>query len=471
MRERKLFIGQNIRSLRDKHGHTQAEMAARLSISTSYLNQIENNQRHVTASVLLSLAEVFSIDIASLSDNDSGRLLADLLEALADPLFKAEQLSSRDLKTFTQTSPTVARAFLNMHQALRRAGERLAQIDDSLERSGALSELTPYEEVRDFFHYNDNYIDSLDRAGEALAQTLSGIDSNLDQALTQYLFDKHNVRVYINEDLTSGAPIRRFDPAQNLLTLSNTQSQSSRIFQMAHQIAFFEQSENLDRIVKQANFRSPEAADICRIGLANYFSGATLMPYERFMACAGEVRHDLQIMARRFGASIEQVAHRLSTLQRAGRKGVPFFFARVDQAGNITKRHSATKLQFARFGSTCPLWNAHAAFEAPGRILRQKAETPDGVRYLCLATEVANQGIGYNAPAPRYALALGCEIKHAAQLVYADGLETGKEAAFEPIGISCRICPRTDCHQRAVPPLQHPLSVDLNERATIPYTF
>ncbi|MEM5500475.1 short-chain fatty acyl-CoA regulator family protein [Ahrensia kielensis] len=471
MRERKLFIGQNIRSLRDKHGHTQAEMAARLSISTSYLNQIENNQRHVTASVLLSLAEVFSIDIASLSDNDSDRLLADLLEALADPLFKAEQLSSRDLKTFSQTSPIVARAFLNMHQALRRAGERLAQIDDSLERSGALSELTPYEEVRDFFHYNDNYIDSLDRAGEALAQTLSKIDRDMHQALTQYLFDQHQVRVYISDDVSHNAPIRRYDPAQKLLTLSNVQSQSSRIFQMAHQIAFFEQAPNLDRIAQQANFRSPEAADICRIGLANYFSGATLLPYERFAGFAVDVRHDLHIMARHFGASIEQVAHRLSTLQRSGRKGVPFFFARVDQAGNITKRHSATKLQFARFGSTCPLWNAHAAFEAPGRILRQKAETPDGVRYLCLATEVTNLGAGFNVPAPRYALALGCEIKHAAQLVYADGLEVGKESAFDPIGISCRICPRSDCHQRAVPPLQHPLSVDLNERVTIPYTF
>ena len=61
------------------------------------------------------------------------------------------------------------------------------------------------------------------------------------------------------------------------------------------------------------------------------------------------------------------VAHRLSTLQRPGAKGVPFFFVRVDQAGTITKRHSATRLQFARFGGACPLWNVHRAFEQPGR--------------------------------------------------------------------------------------------------------
>jgi len=156
MRNRKLFIGQTIRELRDTNVLTQAGMASKLSISTSYLNQLENNQRHVTASVLLSLAEVFDISIASLSDNDSDRLLADLLEAIADPLFKGAPPSSRELKMFAQGTPNIARSFLNMHQAMRGASERLAEIDDTLERSGILDEPTPFEEVRDFFHYNQS---------------------------------------------------------------------------------------------------------------------------------------------------------------------------------------------------------------------------------------------------------------------------------------------------------------------------
>ena len=182
-------------------------------------------------------------------------------------------------------------------------------------------------------------------------------------------------------------------------------------------------------------------------------------------------RHDLELLAARFGASIEQVAHRLSTLQRPGAKGIPFFFARVDQAGTITKRHSATRLQFARFGGACPLWNVHRAFETPGRFLRQLAETPDGVRYVLLARDVTKRGGHFGAPVRRYAMALGCEVKHAGALVYADGLDLARDGAFEPIGISCRICERTDCHQRSVPPLEKRLSIRPDRRDVLPYSL
>ena len=157
-------------------------------------------------------------------------------------------------------------------------------------------------------------------------------------------------------------------------------------------------------------------------------------------------------------------------MQRPGDKGIPFFFVRVDQAGTITKRHSATRLQFARFGGACPLWNVHRAFETPGRFLRQLAETPDGVRYINLARDVSKPGGSFGAPVRRYAIALGCEVRHAGALVYADDLDLTNAKAFEPIGISCRICERTHCHQRSVPPLERRLQVEPDERGVLPYT-
>ena len=193
------------------------------------------------------------------------------------------------------------------------------------------------------------------------------------------------------------------------------------------------------------------------------------MPYGAFLAAAQASRHDLEILATRFGASLEQVAHRLSTLQRPGEKGIPFFFVRVDQAGTITKRHSATSLQFARYGGACPLWNVHQAFELPGQFLRQLAETPDGERYFCLARDVSKSGGAYNAPTRRYAIGLGCEVRHAAALVYADHLDIGSSDAYAPIGISCRICERRQCHQRSVPPLERQLRVDPDTRGVLPY--
>ena len=209
--------------------------------------------------------------------------------------------------------------------------------------------------------------------------------------------------------------------------------------------------------------------DIAKMGLANYFAGAALLPYDAFLKRAQACRHDLEELAGHFGASIEQVAHRLSTLQRPGAKGIPFFFVRVDQAGTITKRHSATRLQFARFGGACPLWNVHRAFETPGRFLRQLAETPDGVRYISIARDITKSAGRYAAPVRRFAIALGCEQRHAAQLVYADGLDMSRDSAFEPIGISCRICDRKHCHQRAVPPLERKLVVDPDHRDVLPY--
>lgn len=471
MRQRKLFIGGKIRAIRTAENLTQAAFAAKLGISTSYLNQIENNQRHVSAGVLLALAENFAVDIASLSDQDSDRLLADVYEALADPLVGASQPNGADIKLVVQNAPTFARAFLAMHQAMRRAGEQLAELDETLERSGALNEPTPYEEVRDFFHYVDNYIHDLDLAGERLGAQVARSRGSPVRGLAEHIERKHRVRVAIGAEQPGQSGLRRFDPVSRVLWLNARTPPSTQAFQIAHQIGLIEHEAIMGAIIEKAAFRSADAAAICRIGLANYFAGAAILPYGAFLAAAGELRHDLTLLADRFGTSLEQVMHRLSTLQRPGQKGVPFFFARVDQAGNITKRHSATKLQFARFGSACPLWNAHRAFETPNRVIRQLAETPDGIRYLCLALAATKASGGWRDPVQTYALALGCEVTHAAELVYADDLDLSQPASFEPIGISCRICERPDCHQRAVPPLKRRLHVDANRRGTIPYSL
>ncbi|MEL7153951.1 MAG: short-chain fatty acyl-CoA regulator family protein, partial [Pseudomonadota bacterium] len=234
-------------------------------------------------------------------------------------------------------------------------------------------------------------------------------------------------------------------------------------------VALLRQDPLLEATLDLARFQTDEARAIAKIGLANYFAGAAMLPYDTFLNAARDTRHDLEVLANRFGASIEQVAHRLSTLQRPGAKGIPFFFVRVDQAGTITKRHSATRLQFARFGGACPLWNVHRAFEQPGQFLRQLAETPDGVRYISLARDVTKPAGRYGVPTRRFAIALGCEISHADALVYADGLDLRNADAFEPIGISCRICERSDCHQRSVPPLERRLAVDPDRRDVLPY--
>lgn len=464
MATQKLYAGAKLRELRMRLSLTQKEFATKLGVSLPYLNQMENNNRPVATQVVLGLATEFGFDVTELGASDSERVVADMKEALADPVFAETDPPLADLQLTASNAPTLARAFLDLHRAYRQTHERLASLDEALGREDSGVTRSPWEEVRDFFHYCDNYIDSIDRAAESWSAQ-AGLLEDTDPvgAAASWLLRKHRIALTL-----SGHPgLRRFDRDRGELQLAAHASRGTKAFQIAHQVALIEHDALLDATLDFARFQSDAARAICKIGLANYFAGAAVMPYAAFHLAAQDFRHDLEVLARQFSTSIEQVCHRLSTLQRPGLKGIPFFFVRVDQAGTITKRHSATSLQFARFGGACPLWNVHRAFETPGQFLRQKAETPDGTRYFCLARDVTKPGGSYRAPVQRYAIGLGCEIRHAGALVYADGMEL--DAGFEPIGISCRICERANCHQRSVPPLESRLTIDPNERGTLPY--
>ena len=470
----KLFLGLKIRRLRREMGLTQAAFAERLSLSPSYLNQIENDQRPVTVNVLVRLAQQFAVDVAAFTEDRGERLLSDLREALADPLFGGQAPDEAQLRQAAAATPDIAQALLTAHQAVQKLQERLQAVDDTIASGSALKDNAgafPYEEVRDYFHYRDNYIDTLDRAAERQAQEYELSGPNVLHALEAYLRTRHGVNVVEVEPSGVGDPIRRYDPKRQLVQVNATLSRWSQAFHLAHQVALLEQVDAIDDLVDDPGLRSESARQIGRIGLANYYAGALLMPYASFAGHAREVRHDVERLQRLFGAGFEQVCHRLSTLQRPGALGVPFFFVRVDHAGNITKRHSATKLQFARFGGACPLWNVHDAFGAPGRILTQIAETPDGVRYLSVARAIVKRAGSYGGFDRRYAVGLGCEITHAQNVVYGDGLDLTSEVNIAPIGVSCRICDRSDCSQRAFPPVDRRLHVSLNQRNIVPYAI
>ena len=459
----KLYAGAKLRDQRTRLGLTQKDFAAKLGVSLPYLNQMENNNRPVSTTVVLALAQEFGFDVTELGQGDSERLVTDMREALADPVFGEAAPTLADLRLTASNAPSLARAFIELHRAYRQTHERLASLDEALGREGSQLQPSPWEEVRDFFHYCDNYIDAVDRAAEQVGGQLDSAGNVRAAAIARLRKDGISVRE------SQAAPLRVYDPERRELVLSSLVPPATQTFQLLVQLALLQQGQLLDATLDLARFQSDEARSIAKLGLANYFAGAAMMPYRSFLAAAQETRHDLEVLAARFGASIEQVAHRLSTLQRPGAKGIPFFFVRVDQAGTITKRHSATRLQFARFGGACPLWNVHRAFETPGRFLRQLAETPDGIRYVLLARDVSKPGGHFGAPVRRYAFSLGCEVRHAGALVYADGLDLARDGAFEPIGISCRICERTGCHQRSVPPLERRLRVETDRREVLPY--
>jgi predicted transcriptional regulator/transcriptional regulator with XRE-family HTH domain len=464
---RRLFAGERLRRLREGRALRQADFAQTLGVSASYLSQLENDQRPLTTALIERLAELFPLDWVDLGTDSAERLAVALREAASDPLF-AEPMAPDQLARIVEQQPALAERFVALHEAYRRTGQRLEMVDEALSADNAGGPRLPWEEVRDWFHVANNYVDRLDRAAEQLAQHLRGRSPSPSVEAIE-----HHLRSALSISLiySGQSGLRSYDPEMAHLVIDPGQPAESRRFQLAHQLVSLALRDEILAVVEGTRLRSAASRQLLFVGLSNYAAGALLMPYEAFRRTARELRHDIDRIAQVFGTSFEQTCHRLSTLQRDGARGVPFFFCRVDMAGNITKRHSATRLQFARFGGACPLWIVHEAVAVPDRILVQLAETPDGLRYISMAKGLVKPSGTFERPPRRYAVALGCEVQHASEFIYADGLDIASGRNVTPIGLSCRICPRADCDQRAFPPSDRPIAVDPDQRGVVPYRF
>jgi predicted transcriptional regulator/transcriptional regulator with XRE-family HTH domain len=458
----KPLIGRTVRRLRAERGLTQQALAARLGISASYLNLIEHDQRAVTASVLIKLTEALGVDLAALSGHAERQLESGLREVLADPLLGLDEIPEAEVQAMAASAPNAARGMLALYRAWRVAREDASGI--ALPSGRRI--LLPNEEARDFFHERANHFPALEEFSEKLIAELDAAPAEMNHAIAERLRRRHEVRVTVT---AMSDAIRRYDPATRVLQLSESVPRESRGFRMAFQLALMEGREAVERALAGHQPTTAEAASLIRIGLLNYAAGALLMPYAPFLAAARALRHDVEALALRFGVSFEQAAQRLSTLQREGARGVPFFFLRSDPAGNVDKRFSAAGFPFARFGGSCPKWIVHHAFDTPGSVRVQIADLPDGATFLCFARASRGPSARWGEPAPVHVVAMGCDISRAGEVVYADGLDL--PAAKVGIGLSCRLCPRPDCRSRAFPPLEHRLQLDANEEGTTTWRF
>ena len=455
-------IGRTLRRLRTERNLSQQAPASRLGISASYLNLIEHDQRAVSGALLIKLAEIFHLDLATLSGSQERRLEVGLHEAFSDPLLGVDAVPEAEIAALAGSNPGAARAVLALYRAWRVAREDAGGIALPSGRRVLL----PNEEARDFFDDHANHFPSLEEAADAVAAACAATPAEMNHAIADRLRNMHGLTVTVQP---LDGVLRRFDPETRRLALAETLPRESRGFQMAFQLALFEARDAVEAVLREAPPSSPEAAMLIRVGLLNYVAGAVLMPYAVYLAAAQALRHDMEALAARFGVSFEQACHRLSTLQRPGARGVPFFFVRVDPAGNVSKRFSAAGFPFARYGGSCPRWVVHTAFSQPGAVQVQVAELPDGDAYLCFARAVARPATHWGEPRPVHVVAMGCSIAHAQELTYADGLDL--ERAKVGIGLSCRLCNRADCRSRAFPPLEHRLALDPLTASATPYRF
>jgi predicted transcriptional regulator/DNA-binding XRE family transcriptional regulator len=486
----KSFMGVRLRSLREERGITQAALAQALKLSPSYVNQIESNQRPITVPVLLRLQAYFGIDLQFFSEDEESRVIAELREITAGAVGQGV-VPLAELQAVAQQLPAFSRVLLALHRRAQNAEDRVATLaagsdGDRFAADGA-TPAQPHEEVREFFYARHNHMAVLDERAEAMFERLHAgapmlgraiapestlaAQANLGTLLEQHLLAEHGVHTrYEEPDRRNRKVIRHFDPATRVLRISPGIEPGQRTFQLAIQVALLTVGPLIDSFVDAAAFTHAQARSLARIGFANHFAGALLLPYGRFLAAAEALRYDIDLLSEQFGVSFESVCHRLSTMQRADPRCIPFFFVRVDRAGNISKRQSATDFHFSRTGGTCPLWNVYEAFVQPGKVITQLSRMPDNRTTLWVARTVTHQRGGYGALRRTFAVALGCDVRYAGRLVYSKGIALDDPDAATPIGAGCKVCDREECPQRAFPALGGHLRIDENVRQFAPYS-
>ena len=460
--ERSVYMGPRLKRLRRELGLTQAQMSADLDISPSYVALIERNQRPLTADLLLRLARTYKLDLAELAGDGGADFTARLSGALKDPMFADIDLPALEISDVAASFPGMGEAFLRLHTAWAERQLEIADRDFASGDGAADDDADPVAEVQRFLAARGNCFPALDDIGEQVAATVAEAGG-----LPGYFAQKLGLRVRrLPSDVLAGS-LRRYDRHRSEVLLDETLDGASRNFQLALQAVHIQQRRPIETALAEGQFASEAARAMARRALANYCAAAILMPYAAFAKTAEARGYDVEVLARVFGASFEQVAHRLTTLRKPGAEKVSFFFLRVDRAGNVSKRLDGAGFPYARRGGACPLWSLFGVFAAPRKIVTQWLELPDGKRFLSIARGVMAGGGGYGAPGVERAVALVCAEGDAGKLVYGRGLA----APATPIGVSCRLCQRMECEARSAPPIGRQIVADAYHRRAAPFTF
>lgn len=431
MPETALLAGPSLRRLRKREGLTQAAMAASLGISPSYLNLIERNQRPLSARVLVQVIERFDFDPSSLREDEAIGGVDGLLRRLGDKRFSDLGVDREEAQEFLASAPQIAAAFARLYD---NSGAAMPMDQD------------PADIARRAVERWQNHFADLDHACEDLSDKLRLSRSDLSAALNERLRDKHQLQVRILPAEVMPGIVHRLDLHNRQLQLSEMLPGAARRFQIARQVASLELRDAISEQVEGAGLTSAEAREIFREHVTDYCAGAIQMPYRRFLRACEQTGYDLAVLQRRFASSFDQVAQRLTTLQRVGERGLPFFSARFGRTGRMVGfTAGASGAIHPIEGARWPAWVPYAAFESRGSMLTQAVTFGEGEaaprHWFTIARTVEVDGVACSA---RKAIVLGIEARFASEMAQARGVSLDPADAT-PLGTPCPKCGRTDC--------------------------
>ena len=466
-------LGAAIRRMRRERSLTQKRLASILGISTPYLNLIENNRRNVTGKILIILAQEFNIELADIGKENDANLLSDIMEVFSDSVFDDNYLKNHDVQDLVSSQPEIAKAIIRLydiHKTNQNQLSGITNVDGGESNFEGMSGNISAEIISDLIQKNSNYFPALEKVASNIIKNLNKPKNiNLFVPLSEYLAETHNIRVATIPPEIKHDTIRYYDPVAKTLIISDRLPQASRTFLVAQQMGLLLADKEIDTILDDNNIEEGEVRKLGRLALSNYFAGAIILPYETFYEQALFTKYDIEVLENRFQVSFEQVCHRLTTLNKPGMRGIPFHMMRVDIAGNISKRFSASGIAISRYSGACPRLNIYSAFTTPDRIKVQVSIMPNDEKYFCIARAFQKRSGGFDSPESFYSIGLGCSLNDASEMIYGERVLLDSSENIVPVGVSCRSCPRIDCRQRAFPPSNHQVTYNENVKGLSAY--
>ena len=451
-------IGDRIRSQRRTRGVTQRDLASSIGVSPAYLSLIESDKRQIGGRLLKRIAERLGVSTDAFTAVSDDRLASDLHE-VAQRIEAAPCGMAAPLVAF---SPEWARVVLELHTRAMTAEARAFRLADRFARD---------PQWTSFAHDILSRITSIRSAAEILSD-----DADLDEAqrirFTETVVAESARLTDVARDMiaalqsgtavdAAGADVREvdaflhdnnnyFDRVERRLettALPPFAGTPGERFAAAREAIAERLPRLVDDVLEGHTFRTEGATRRARGAIWRYAAGAAMMPYRPFLEAALEARYDIDDLSARFGASFEQVAHRLATLRRPNEDGIPFAFLRVDPAGTVSKRLSTARLRLPLFGA-CPLWVVYETFAQPGRTLTQMVDL-DGERFLLIARALEKTPRRQAQPPTRFSVMLGVAAEDAGDIVYGDAFTSHRDSVVTFAGYECLSCKRTGCLQRA----------------------
>lgn len=423
---RDTLTGSRIRERRLILGMRQAELAREAGISASYLNLIEHNRRRIGGKLLVDIASVLGVEPSMLSEGAEAALIATLREAAADADAPVAELDRVD--EFAGRFPGWAEVMANGHRRIATLERTVETLSDRLAHDPNLA--ASVHEVLSTAAAIRSTASILAEPGELEPQWRDRFHKNLNEDSLR-LSESSRALVSLLDENDAGA-VRRGLPQEEA---------EAYFLERGFHFPELEQEEASPAEIAQAVSAplSVAARSLVRAGLEQYQADARLIPLSQIAPAIKTGRLEPVALARRFGCGLPAVLRRLAALpedvvgQEAG-------MVICDASGTLLFRKPITGFALPRFGASCPLWPLYTALVHPNTPVRRQVaqQGRSAAAFDCMA-------VAWPLEMPEF----GSDPVFRAVMLILPGGEEVEDA--QPVGASCRICPRRDCIARREP--------------------